>query len=314
MARCLFCYRELKDEETDFHGSCAKKIFGTNKVPEISITCETLKLFAEENIQSRNAIAGVQAKLSMYLDTTIRKQTKLTIVGFAGNYILKPQSEKYPNLPENEDLSMHLAECVGIKTVPHSLIRLKNNELCYITKRIDRTKEGKKVAMEDMAQLTQRLSEDKYKSSYEQIAKTIRLYSSIPGFDIGEFAKQVLFAWIIGNSDMHLKNFSLINENGKWKLSPAYDLLNVKLAMPKDKEELALILNGKGGEHQYKASDFKKAFETFGLTPTTIDYLFNFFVAAESQMHQVIKTSFLPQAMQQQYAKLISARLKRLAS
>ncbi len=289
-----------------------EEIFGTTIVPKLPYIKFDLKSLAKQVVKSQTTIAGVQPKLSMYLDKAIRSEPKLTIVGVFGNYILKPQTDNYPNLPENEDLSMHLAEILGMPVVPHSLMRFSDGELCYVTKRIDRATNGEKFAMEDMAQLTLRLSEDKYKSSYERIAKTIREFSDNVGFDLVALAEQVLFSWIIGNSDMHLKNFSLINSDGKWRISPAYDMLNVKLVLTSDKEELALTLNGKGGKYKYKSTDFIKAFSTFGLNKTSIDNLFSRFIKAESKLNNFIENSFIPEKQRSRYCKIISERIKRL--
>lgn len=103
-------------------------------------------------------------------------------------------------------LQSDLAEAAKIAVVPHGLIRFTDGELCYITRRIDRLSDGQKVSMEDMCQLTERLTEYKYKGSYEQIAKAIKKYSSAPQLDLVNFWELVVFSWITGNSDMHLKN------------------------------------------------------------------------------------------------------------
>lgn len=166
-------------------------------------------------------------------------------MGLWGRYILKPQTDVYRALPELEDLTMHMAEAAKIAVVPHSLIRFADGELCYITRRIDRQKDGTKTAMEDMCQLSERLTEYKYKGSYEQIAKLIKKYSATPQLDLVNFWEVVVFSWIVGNSDMHLKNFSLYKTPTGYSLTPAYDLLSTAIVMPEDKEELALTLNGK---------------------------------------------------------------------
>lgn len=312
MRRCLYCYKPLNDGETDFHQSCAKKFFGTAVAPELPYTRSDLRKLAKQVVQSQTTIAGVQPKLSMYLDRAIRSEPKLTIVGVFGNYILKPQTENFPNLPENEDASMHLAGLLGISVVPHSLVRFADGEICYVTKRIDRGANGEKFAMEDMAQLTLRLSEDKYKSSYERIAKTVREFSDNIGFDLVSLAEQILFSWIIGNSDMHLKNFSLINLDGRWTLAPAYDMLNVKLVLPADKEELALTLNGKGGMHKYRVGDFVKAFTAFGMSLSAIDNLSQRFIKSEPMLMDFIENSFLPERQRVSYREIISERMRRL--
>lgn len=231
-------------------------------------------------------------------------------MGLWGRFILKPQTERYNNLPENEDLVMHLAEAAGIKTVPHSLIRFADGELCYITRRIDRTKKGEKIAMEDMCQLSERLTEDKYKGSYERIAKLIQKYSSAPLLDVVNFWEIVVFSWLIGNADMHLKNFSLYRSSANYMLTPAYDLLSTSIVMPEDDEELALTLNGK--KEKIKREDFVKAMQNSGMEEKAISNLFKKFSKALPKWNEIIKVSFLPSERQEKLQRLIDHMAKRL--
>ena len=210
MAKCLYCYKELGKDEKDFHKACSRKMFGTKDVPELPYTRKDLNDLARQVIRSQTTLTGVQAKLSLDINKgTAGTTDRFTIVGLWGRYILKPQTDRFPSLPEVEDLTMHLAELAKIRVVPHSLIRFADGELCYITRRIDRTEKGEKLPMEDMCQLTERLTEHKYKGSYEQIAKGIQRFSSVPKLDLVNYWEQVVFSWITGNADMHLKNFSL---------------------------------------------------------------------------------------------------------
>ena len=169
---------------------------------------EDLDALAAQVIQAQTSLTGIQPKLSLNLHKHEGKN-RLTIVGLWGDFIFKPQTDAYPELPENEDLTMHMAEAARIKVVPHSLIRLADGSLGYITRRIDRTKKGEKIDMEDMCQLTLHPTEYKYKSSCEQIAKAIAAYSSTPRLDLVNFMQVLLFSFVTGNNDMHLKNFSL---------------------------------------------------------------------------------------------------------
>ena len=237
MSKCLYCYRELDSGEVDFHKECVKKFFGTSEAPAFDYSRDEMDELAGKIIQSQTTLTGVQPKLSLHLDKH-RNSHKLTIVGLWGDFIFKPQTERFRLLPENEDLTMHLAGLAKIKIVPHSLIRMKDGSLGYITRRIDRTKDGNKIAMEDMCQLTERQTEHKYKSSYEQIAKAVRKYSTNPQMDVTDFLEVVYFSWLTGNNDMHLKNFSLYQPSGDVHLTPAYDMLNVAIANPADDEEL----------------------------------------------------------------------------
>ena len=202
MCKCLYCYQELEEGQKDFHPGCARKLFGTKDVPLLEYRHEDLDRLAEQVIRAQTSLTGVQPKLSLNLSKH-EGCSRLTIVGLWGDYIFKPQTEDYPQLPENEDLTMHLAEAAKISVVPHSLIRLADGRLGYITKRIDRTKAGEKIDMEDMCQLTLHPTEYKYKGSYEQIAKAIVQYSGTPKLDIANYMQLLLFCFVTGNNDMH---------------------------------------------------------------------------------------------------------------
>ena len=237
MSRCLYCYQELGEGETDFHPQCGKKIFGSKTVPLLPYTKADIKQLAEQVIRSQTTLTGVQAKLSLDISSSPNQPQRFTIVGLWGRYILKPQTEQFKYMPEVEDLTMHLAELAKVNVVPHSLIRFADGELAYITKRIDRTAKGEKLPMEDMCQLSERLTEYKYKGSYEKIAKIIMQYSSVPKLDVINFWEQVVFSWLTGNADMHLKNFSLYSQRkGYYSMPPGYDMLSTALLMPEDTE------------------------------------------------------------------------------
>ena len=243
--KCLCCYKELNAGEHDYHAACAKRWFGARGVPTLPYSHADIRDMAKQIVRAQTTVTGVQAKLSMDIQR-IEQESRFTIVSMDGAYILKPQTTQYPYLPENEDLTMHLAQIAKIEVVPHILVRFEDGELCYLTKRIDRTTNGTRLPMEDMCQLTERLTERKYKDSYEQIAKAIRQYSHAPGLDLTNYWTMVLFCWLVGNSDMHLKNFSLYAPNTtEHVLAPAYDLVNTRLAIPENKEEPALTLHGK---------------------------------------------------------------------
>ena len=274
MIRCLFCYLPLTEKELDYHTTCSKKIFGQPNPPTLPYSEADLEPLAREVIQIQTAVTGVQAKLSLHITQNSQEgaNKKFTIVGLWGGYILKPPTPTYQQLPEVEDITMHLARIAKIKTVPHSLIRLTTGNLAYITKRIDRVKKGK-LSMEDMCQLTERLTEDKYSGSYEQIAKTIQKYSVTSGLDVVNFFELVLFSFLTGNADMHLKNFSLIEQPGLGMiLSPAYDLVNTALVNPADDEEMALNLNGK--KKKLKKQDFVAAMNTLKLNEKQQENIF----------------------------------------
>ncbi|MGE4334152.1 MAG: HipA domain-containing protein [Macellibacteroides sp.] len=272
MQRCLYCYQPLEQGQTDFHPQCSKKLFGTTTPPELPYTKDDIESLALEVVRSQVTVTGVQPKLSVDLEKEANGKKRFTIVGLWGKYILKPQTELYVNLPENEDLTMHLATMVNIKTVPHSLIRFKDGSLAYITKRIDRDKKKGKIPMEDMCQLTEKLTEQKYKGSHEQIAKIIMLHSAYPVLDLLTYFEVLLFCYLTGNADMHLKNFSLYKPANEYILAPAYDLLSTKLVLPDDKDELALTLNAR--KRKLKKSDFNNLLNTYKIDEKVIENIY----------------------------------------
>ena len=302
MSKCLYCYKELEPGEVDFHKSCCRKFFGTATAPSLDYTREEMDELAAQVIRSQTTLTGVQPKLSLNLDKHKDSQ-KLTIVGLWGGYIFKPQTERFAMLPENEDLTMHLAEIAKLKIVPHTLIRMKDGSIGYLTKRIDRTKRGEKIAMEDMCQLTERQTEHKYRSSYEQIGKAIRKYSAYPQLDMVDFMELVYFSWLTGNNDMHLKNFSLYSPAGEPVLTPAYDLLSAAISNPADDEELALNLNGK--KKHIKDADFIAAFKTCGVPEIVFERIKKKYLGLLPKFEEEIRLSFLSEELKTAYIELL---------
>ena len=188
--KCLCCGKPITNSATNvekewcWHKKCVKRFFQTDELPILDITKEQLEILANETVNEGLTVPGVQKKLSLHLSTDLN--ARLTIVDYPTGYILKPQTEEFDNMPEFEDLAMRLAEIMGIQTVPHALIKM-NDEYAYITKRIDREiseKETKLYAMEDFCQLSYRLTQDKYKGSYEQCGRIIKKCSATPGLDL----------------------------------------------------------------------------------------------------------------------------------
>ena len=304
--KCLYCYKELGPGEVDFHKSCCRKFFGTTTVPSLDYTRAQMDELAAQVIKSQTTLTGVQPKLSLNLDRHKGSQ-KLTIVGLWGDYIFKPQTEHFAMLPENEDLTMHLAQIAKLKVVPHSLIRMKDGSIGYLTRRIDRKANGEKIAMEDMCQLTERQTEHKYRSSYEQIGKAIRKYSVNAQLDMVDFLELVYFSWLTGNNDMHLKNFSLYSPTDAPTLTPAYDLLNSTIINPSDDEELALNLNGK--KKRIKDDDFKAAYQTCGVPEIVFDRVKKKYVELLPKFEEEINCSFLSDELKASYIEILHKRL-----
>lgn len=308
---CLCCGKPLHTpDETDWHKACIKRFFGTTKLPEIEIDDKTLNLLATETTNKGFTVPGVQKKLSLHLVSDSCKP-RLTLVNYPTGYILKPQVAEFEALPESEQLIMTMADMAGISTVPHALIK-GNAGLAYITKRVDRNLIDNKVemlAMEDFCQLDLRLTEDKYRCSYERCAKIIQRYSSRIGIDMAEFYIRLVFCFIVGNSDMHLKNFSLIETaegSGEYVLSPAYDLLPVNANMPADKEQFALAMNGK--KTNIRKGDFLKFADTCGISRQTAEKLIENLVKLTSKWIAMCDKSLLPDDLKDRLRKIIAER------
>lgn len=313
MSRCLYCYQPLSEIEVDFHPACSKKIFGQPSPPELPYSETQMEELAIQVVRNQVTVTGVQPKISLDISSGKKRNEpkRFTIVGLWGGYILKPPTHNYPQLPEVEDLTLHLASISKIEVVPHSLIRLKSGRLAYITKRIDRQKNGK-LHMEDMCQLTEKLTEDKYHGSYEQIARTILKYSANPGLDVVNFFEQVLFSFLTGNADMHLKNFSLIRKpNVGPILSPAYDMVSTTLVNPADDEDLALTINGKKKKIRY--NDFIVAFNTLKLDDKQQKNIFIKMERVKEKWMALIDISFLSDDFKTAYKLLIQERFARIS-
>lgn len=307
--KCLICYKLLDKVEVGYHKKCLKKEFGLKEMPTININENELKNYAKELIEANIAITGVQPKLSLWLEES-KQNIRFTVVDNKSNFIIKPQSEIYQFLPENEDLCMHLASELGIKTAKHSLIQLPSKNLAYITQRFDR-KKGKKLASEDLCQLSETLTEHKYRGSYEKTGRIIQKYSSQSGFDTLSYFELVLFSFIIGNADMHLKNFSMLeNIDKQFTLSPAYDLLSTFLVLDNEDEQMSLTINGK--KNKIKIRDFDLLGKSLKLTAKQIENSYQKFLMKEKKIIWWVENSFLPKNQIEKLQTLIKQRMKML--
>lgn len=308
---CLCCGKPLKtDDGTRWHKACIRRFFGTATLPEIKIDEDTLTALALENTGKGVTVPGVQKKLSLHLlsDTA---SPRLTLVDYPTGYILKPQVADFEALPQAEHLVMSMADATGIATVPHALI-CQNGEIAYLTKRIDR-RFGKNsvelLAMEDFCQLDRRLTEDKYRGSYERCAKVIRQYSSRKQLDLSELFLRLVFSYVVGNSDMHLKNFSLIEPevgSGRYVLSAAYDLLPVNVVMPEDTEEFALAMNGK--KQNLRKKDFMVFADACGIQKNAAEKMIAKVLSMKERYLLLCEASLLPDRLKQRFAALMEKR------
>lgn len=258
---------------------------------------------------SKMSIQGVQPKLSAILNI---KNEKFEIVDSGGRYILKPPHPYFPQMPENEDLTMRLAKITGLDTPLHGMIWAKDNTLTYFIKRFDRKGRKDKIPMEDFAQLAGLSRDTKYNYSMEKVVNLIDTYCTFPAIEKVKLFRLVLFSFVIGNDDMHLKNFSIINHDGKIQLSPCYDLLNTIIGYKKPEDEIALPLRGnkKNLTRNMLIKYFGK--EVCELTDRVVDNIIYTFINVASNWQKEISISFLSDEMKEKYSELIDARLKRL--
>ncbi|WP_289662830.1 HipA domain-containing protein [Flavobacterium panacagri] len=260
------------------------------------------------NRASKLSIQGVQPKLSAVL--SIKKQ-QFDIVDQFGNFIIKPQSDIFPELPENEDLTMRMAKLYGIDVPLHGLVYSKDDSKSYFIKRFDRYSKGRKFATEDFAQLTGSSRDTKYNFTMEKIVKVLDDFCTFPSIEKAALFKRVLFCFITGNEDMHLKNFSLITKSGKTTLAPAYDFLNSSIAIKKPQEEMALKLKGK--KSNFKAVDLIDYFakERLGLNDKIIEQIIKKMFDNVEKWNELIEFSFLSEDMKEKYFKLLKERVGR---
>jgi serine/threonine-protein kinase HipA len=266
---------------------------------------------AKKVVERSVSVPGVQPKLSMSLVKKTRQSgdSRLTVASaLSGQYILKPPSDQYPEISENEHVTMRIAASFKIPIVLSSLIRLSSGELSYITKRIDRNEIGEKIHMIDMFQITEAF--DKYRGSMEKVGKAVDSYSSNTLLDKTFYFDLALFSFLTGNNDMHLKNFSMIESASGWVLSPAYDLLNVAIILPDDTEELTLTLEGK--KKKLKRQHIEKLAEGLGLNPRQIQGSFNRMLKNKPAALEWIKRSFLSTGMKSLYKEVLERRYKQL--
>lgn len=312
MNKCLCCAKELSEGEVLYHASCRRMMFGKNVAPCLNYSLDELNDLAKHHVLDRISVPGVQPKLSLHLERPRGSGgARLTLVGLDGDFILKPPVKRWEGLPEAEHFCMMLAGRCGIKTAKFCLIPLKSGEFAYLSKRMDRTFAGA-LHMEDFCQILNKQTAQKYYGSMEQVGKAVRMYSTSPGLDCVRLFELAVFCFLTGNSDMHLKNFSLLRKSADCnELSPAYDLVPVKIILPEDTEELALTLNGK--KSKLKAGDFEKFAESLRLSTVQAEKAGKRIVnAVQRNLEDAVLDSFLSDEMKVEMRDLVLTRLRRM--
>lgn len=305
MNRCPITYEPCGAAKYSGKGlkMIAAKLTGLNDLP---YTASELRREAA-NRAKKLSIQGVQPKLSANISVV---EQEFKVVDQFGTYIIKPQNDIFPQLPENEDLTMRMAKVLGINVPFHGMVYGKDGSLSYFIKRFDRYGKGKKYATEDFAQLTGNTRDTKYRFSMEKLVPVIEEFCTFPVVEKVEFFKRIVFCFVTGNEDMHLKNFSLITKNGKTTLAPAYDLLNSSIAIKSPEEEIALTLKGK--KSNLKASDFMDYYakERLQLNEKTIETILQDMFQAKQKWKDLISISFLSDDMKEKYSQILEHRLK----
>ncbi len=308
MKRCPITYEIIAENEHYSRQGLRLLSPQLNDLQPLEFSAAELRQDAIARV-GKMSIQGVQSKLSAQLKI---KAQQFEIVDQFGHFILKPQSELYPELPENEAVTMSMAKLIGLEVPVHGLVYGKDNSMTYFIKRFDRYGHTKKLAQEDFAQLSLAGRDTKYNSSMERVAEVITTFCTFPKIELIKLFKLTLFNFLVGNEDMHLKNFSLLTRDQKTTLTPAYDLLNSTIALGNAKEELALPLNGK--KNNLTQKDFLNYFaiERLGLNRVVIAEVMQEITQALPKWQALIEISFLSKKMQASYLRLLAERAKRL--
>lgn len=298
MPNCFICYKDAGDER--YHPGCSRRFFDADVMPELTLDKQLLEELATQTVNQQISITGVQPKLSVSLER-VKGKNRLTIVNLWGEFILKPQHDEIPAMPETEDLTMHLAELFNLSVCKHTLLHASDGTLVYIARRFDRIGK-KKIHMEDFCQLSEFLTENKYKGSYERAGKLILQYCTHAGLDALKYFELLIFCYLTGNNDMHLKNFSLLYREDGIELSPAYDLLNVNLVFPKDREETALLLGGK--KSNIKLRDFEALGQLLKIPEKARLNSYQKFRSQDEAVQRLISASFLDEERKVGYGEI----------
>lgn len=303
MNRCPITYELCGNDKYSEKGlrMIAPKLTHLNELP---YTAAELRQEAA-NRAKKLSIQGVQPKLSATISVV---EQEFKIVDQFGTYIIKPQNDLFPELPQNEDVTMRMAKVFGLDVPFHGMLYAKDGSLSYFIKRFDRYGKGKKLATEDFAQLTGNTRDTKYRFTMEKLVPVIDEFCSFPAIEKADFFKRILFCYVTGNEDMHLKNFSLITKNGKTTLTPIYDFLNSSIAIKNSEEEIALTLKGK--KSNLKATDFIDYYakERLQLNEKTITTILEQMHNTIPKWKELLDISFLSDEMKEKYLGLLEVK------
>jgi serine/threonine-protein kinase HipA len=315
---CLVCLKKLPPSTAHLHPACAKDLLGLSDAsPVLPLALREIEALARTQINRKLSLPGVQRKLSLHFDPAEKKppqSARMTWTGYEGDFILKPPSPEYPQMPEVEHTTMRLAREMGFRTAVNGLVYLSSGELAYLTRRFDRNG-GERIELEDGCQLSEKPTAQKYKSSTEALGKVIRKYSKLPGEDRLNLLEWTLFSFVVGNADMHLKNFSIWRDPklGIYRLAPAYDFLSTRLLIPAkaDPEELCLTVNAR--KSKLKLADFAALAKNLEIPEKVFAYAVDKLREKSKRFDPLIEASFMSKELRKELKALVRSRLRRLS-
>lgn len=302
MANCLCCQGTIEGEGRH-HPRCLKKLFGTTWAPAIPFKVADMPSLVEE-AKGHISISGVQMKVSVRLN---KEKRELESVSAGGTHILKPEPDRFPQIPQNENLCMNIAEAMQMRVPPHGLFPMADGRLCYVVKRFDRSENGAKIPSETMFQILS--ATNKYTGSIELIGRALRDYTANVGLDTVDLFERVLVCFLIGNGDMHMKNWALLGAGKEIALAPVYDFVSSRLYI-KDEEDSALTVHAK--KNKLTRSDFEALAGNLRIDPKVMQHVFDKLARAKDTINLMVIQSELQHDLRQRLATIVSSRYSRL--
>lgn len=304
---CRICLEDVPND-TDYHPQCARALFETATAPIFEMELAQIHTAALAMV-GRTSLSGVQKKISVNLSAD---RKTLQVAASGGRYILKPQTETFPALPENEHVTTRLAQLAEIEVGRFGIVSMKDGSLAYIVRRFDRLPDGGKLRQEDFCQLAEKSPKEKYDGSAELCVKVLRRFTTEPPIEILKLYRLLVFSWWTGNGDMHLKNFSLFADSpgpaSIIRLTPAYDLVCTRLVIPDD--TLALPIAGK--KDNLNHGSWMKFAKYCELPEKTALRVLEKQASILAKSLELLDRSFLPAEQKEQFKKLISDRTRKL--
>lgn len=304
MTNCLCCQEPLEGEER-YHPRCLKKLFGTAWAPAIPFRVADMPSLVEE-AKGHISISGVQMKVSVRLN---HERRELESVSTGGTHILKPEPDRFPQIPQNENLCMNIADAMEMRVPPHGLFAMADGRLAYLVKRFDRAEDGAKIPNETMFQILG--ATDKYTGSIEKIGRALRDHTANIGLDTVDLFERVILCFLIGNGDMHLKNWALLGAGKGIGLAPVYDFVSSRLYL-KNEEDSALTIHAK--KNKLTRSDFEALATSLRMDPKAMRHVLDRFERARDSINLLVAQSELRHDFRREFASIVSGRYKRLYS